>query len=264
VSWILRIGVAGCFIGHGAFGLITKAAWVPYFAVGGIGESLAWRLMPWVGAMDITVGLLAMLWPSRALLLWAAAWTLWTALLRPLSGEPCWEFLERAGNYGVPISILGIVGLRRPWFHRLGSNWSEFLATARPRLDWILRFTTFVLLVGHAGLGFFSHKSGLAHHYAALGVTDPAGWVLAIGAIEFTLAALILTVPTPALLLAVCLWKIATEALFLISGAPIWELIERFGSYVAPLALAVLIVKPTNAPGVLPRALRREESAQSC
>lgn len=247
LPWILRIGVAGCFIGHGAFGIITKAAWVPYFAVGGIGESSAWRLMPLIGTMDIAIGLLALVWPCRGLFLWAIVWTVWTALLRPLSGEPFWEFLERAGNYGVPIAILMIVGLPRPWFRSLGSNWTAFLATARPRLDWILRLTTFVLLGGHAGLGFFAHKAGLAHHYAVLGVTNPAGLVSIVGAGEFILAALILAAPMPALLFAVCLWKIATETLFLVSGAPIWELIERFGSYTAPFALAVLIARPAES-----------------
>src|SRR3954449_11452553 len=88
LSWILRIGLAGCYIGHGAFGIMTKAAWLPYFAVGGIGESLAWKLMPVVGAMDIVIGVFALLRPCRALLVWAVAWTVWTALLRPLSGEP--------------------------------------------------------------------------------------------------------------------------------------------------------------------------------
>lgn len=33
VEWCLRIAAAGCFIGHGAFGIITKASWVPFFAV---------------------------------------------------------------------------------------------------------------------------------------------------------------------------------------------------------------------------------------
>ena len=37
--WALRIGAAACFIGHGAFGFITKAAWLPYFGVIGIPES---------------------------------------------------------------------------------------------------------------------------------------------------------------------------------------------------------------------------------
>src|SRR6185437_990151 len=43
LHWILRVAVAGCFIGHGAFGIITKAAWVPYFAIFGIPEAWAWK-----------------------------------------------------------------------------------------------------------------------------------------------------------------------------------------------------------------------------
>jgi len=38
LHWILRVAVAACFIGHGAFGLMTKAAWVPYFTIFGIPE----------------------------------------------------------------------------------------------------------------------------------------------------------------------------------------------------------------------------------
>ena len=53
LPWLLRTGVAMCFLGHGAFGLITKQAWVPYFGVVGIPESVAWYLMPWVGSMDV-------------------------------------------------------------------------------------------------------------------------------------------------------------------------------------------------------------------
>jgi hypothetical protein len=29
LHWILRLGVIGCFIGHGAYGLLTKEPWVP-------------------------------------------------------------------------------------------------------------------------------------------------------------------------------------------------------------------------------------------
>ena len=128
VSGVLRVGVAGCFIGHGAFGLITKAAWVPYFGVVGIGESAAWQLMPLVGIMDIVMGVLVLTRPCRALFVWAVIWTIWTALLRPLSGEPIWEAIERAGNYGVPVAVLVLVGWHRPWFARLPSGWSGFLA----------------------------------------------------------------------------------------------------------------------------------------
>jgi hypothetical protein len=64
-----------------------------------------------------------------------------------------------------------------------------------------------------------------------------------IGAFELVLAAALLLRPTAGLLLSICLWKIATESLFLVAGAPVWELIERFGSYTAPLALAFLLSK---------------------
>ena len=241
---ILQVGMAGCFIGHGAFGIITKAAWVPYFAVGGISEPWAWRLMPWIGTMDVVMGLLALLWPCRALLVWGVLWCAWTALLRPLSGEPFWEALERAGNYGVPLALLSVVGLSGSWFGRLTSQWS--VLSNRARLEWVLRLTTVALLVGHAGLGFFSHKAGLAHHYAALGVSNPAALVPLVGAFEFFLAGLVLFFPLPVLLLGVCLWKIASEALFPLSGAPLWEWVERFGSYTASLALALLLSRPSS------------------
>jgi hypothetical protein len=248
LDWVIRTGVAGCFIGHGAFGIITKAAWVPYFAVGGVSEPWAWRLMPWIGAMDITVGLLALLRPSRALFAWAVVWAIWTALLRPLVGEPFWETLERAGNYGVPLAALMLVGRHGAWFTRLPADIPVPAGAARTRLAWTLRLTTFTLLAGHAGLGLFAHKAMLARHYTALGAADAAALVPRIGLVEFFLAGLVLVRPRPGLLFALCCWKIATETLFLVAGAPVWELIERFGSYTAPLALALLLTRPRPVP----------------
>lgn len=243
LPWILRIGVAGCFIGHGAFGIITKSGWLPYFAVAGIGEDWAWPLMPVVGTMDIAMGLLALFWPCRALFMWAGVWAVWTALLRPLSGEPFWEFLERGGNYGVAFAILAVVGTRGSLFGKLPMVWHGLEVVKRRRLAWALRLTTFTLLVGHAGLGLFSHKAGLAHHYAALGFEGAEGLVPFVGAFEFFLAAFVLLMPRPGLFLGVCIWKVATESLFIVAGSPFWEFIERFGSYAAPLALAYLLYK---------------------
>lgn len=254
LPWVLRAGVAGCFIGHGAFGIITKAGWLPYFAVGGISAPLAWKLMPLIGSMDIIIGLLVLIRPCRALLIWAVLWATWTALLRPLSGEPFWEAIERAGNYGVPLALLAVVGAEGPKFSRL--TFRDFrLEPARLRLlGLILRLTTAGLLAGHAALGLLVHKPGLARHYAALGMSQPAALVPAVGAFEFFLAALVLVRPRPALLVVICFWKIATESLFLVSGSPIWELIERFGSYAAPLALVLLLARPrpTEIPSGLP------------
>lgn len=241
IPWILRIGVAGCFIGHGAFGVITKEAWLSYFAVAGIGAESAWKLMPLVGLMDITMGLLALLWPCRALFLWAAVWATWTALLRPLSGEPFWEFLERAGNYGVPIAILVFVGMRGAFFRRLSF---ERIGISERRNEWVLtalKATTITLLVGHAGLGLFVQKAGLATHHAPLGIEDPVALVPFVGMAEFFIAILAFVVPTARVFLGICIWKVSTEMLFIAAGAPFWEVIERFGSYAAPLAVGLLL-----------------------
>lgn len=250
---LLRVGVALCFIGHGAFGLITKQAWLPFFAWAGIGESWAWRLMPWIGACDIAVGVLALAWPCRALFAWATAWAIWTALCRPLAGQGWSEFFERAGNYGVPLAILAIVGWHAPWFARLPHVWPELdAAIVRRRLEWTLRFTTACLLAGHAGCAVFARQAGLASHCALLFPEHTAGALAALGAIEFALALAVLVVPGPALLLGITVWKLATESLFLLSNvsAPLFEVIERGGSYVAPLALAFLLWR--REPNSLP------------
>ena len=113
--WLLRVACGLEFIGHGAFGVITKAAWVPYFGVIGIPEPWAWRLMPIVGSVDITLGLLVLLKPIRLVLLYMAVWGLWTALLRPLAGEAVWELVERAPNYLIPAALLYLRVLPLSW-----------------------------------------------------------------------------------------------------------------------------------------------------
>ena len=118
--WLLRVACGLEFVGHGAFGVLTKAAWVPYYGVLGIPPEWAYTLMPLTGSVDIFLGLLVLLKPLRAALLYMALWGLWTALLRPLSGEPVWETIERAPNYLVPAAFLAVRGLPVAWWHWRG------------------------------------------------------------------------------------------------------------------------------------------------
>jgi phosphohistidine phosphatase SixA len=236
---LLRFAVALCFIGHGAFGILGKQAWLPYFGVIGIGEAAAWRMMPVVGAVDIAVGVLALVAPTRAGFAWAGLWALWTAALRPLAGESVFELLERAGNYGVPIAILAWAGLPRSSgaaFHRLRPVDLEAATIGRVRA--ILVATAALLLIGHGGFGVFERKAMLAEHYTVIGLGAP--WVPAIGVFEIALALLVLVRPFPVVLLAIAVWKVATEALYPLAGAPLWEFVERGGSYLAPAVAALL------------------------
>ena len=78
--------MALCFIGHGVWGVITKAAWLPFFVPFGISEDWAWKLMPVIGTFDITMGLLILHRPRRLILAWMVGWATLTAALRPIAG----------------------------------------------------------------------------------------------------------------------------------------------------------------------------------
>lgn len=236
VHWCLRIGAAACFIGHGAFGIITKEAWVAYFAVVGIPRDAALALMPVVGTVDIAMGVALLVSPRPIVLLYMVVWALWTALLRPLAGETPFETMERGGNYGVPLALLLLVGWPRTWreWFRPSTGSSADAATIARVLQW----TTAVLLFGHGGLAAVTGKPLFATHYAALGL--PGSLAPVIGWTEMAVALVVILRPGPGLLIGIAVWKIAAEALFPIAGAPIWEFIERGGSYAAPLALALL------------------------
>ena len=116
--WLLRLAATAEFVGHGAFGIITKAAWLPYFAVVGVPPELAYRLMPVIGTVDIALGILVFFKPVRVALLYMAFWGLLTATIRPLAGEPVWEWIERAPNFLIPFALLYLRGMPPSWCER--------------------------------------------------------------------------------------------------------------------------------------------------
>jgi hypothetical protein len=249
VHWCVRLGAAACFIGHGAFGISTKPTWVPYFALVGIPSDLAYTLMPVVGTIDILMGIAVLVTPRPFVLLYMAVWAMWTALLRPLTGEPVFETLERAGNYGVPLAMLLLLGWPRSWcgWFAGGDGAPATRATLRRLLQW----TTALLLFGHGALAAITGKAQFATHYATLGL--PPSVAPVIGWVEIAMSALVLVSSAPALFIGVAVWKLATEALFPLAGAPIWELVERGGSYAAPLAVALLSMRRDAATRVTRR-----------
>ena len=67
--------------------------------------------MTLVGLLDLLVAVIVMIRPLRLALLWAVFWTFVTALIRPISGEPIWDFIERFANIGAPLALLFLVGM---------------------------------------------------------------------------------------------------------------------------------------------------------
>lgn len=109
-EWALRFGVFGTFLGHGIFGLQQKAGWFDYFAAVGIGHDAAATLLLLVGLLDVVVAFVVLVYPVRLVVLWAALWGLVTALIRPIAGEPIWDFVERWSNWAAPLALLFLLG----------------------------------------------------------------------------------------------------------------------------------------------------------
>lgn len=110
IGWILRIAVAGEFLGHGVFALQQKADWVKWMGqLMGTNPELSAQLIFAVGVMDVLVALIILIRPIPAVLLWAAFWGFWTALIRPLVGMPVWDFVERWANWGAPLALLFVL-----------------------------------------------------------------------------------------------------------------------------------------------------------
>ncbi|HVV02624.1 MAG TPA: hypothetical protein VHC96_00315 [Puia sp.] len=229
IHYTLRIAIAMCFIGHGTFGIITKAVWTHYFAVFGIGRALAYRLMPWVGTVDILLGLLTLVRPIRAIAGWLVVWGLITAALRPLSGEPFAELIERGGNFGAPLAFLLLSG-GMGWWKKVRPEDSGHL----PQVAICLRIAGFLLLTGHGWLNLIE-KKGLIDQYAGLGFAHPENIALWAGLFEITAAISILIRPLRPLLFMLIIWKMGTELFY--PSHEVFEWIERGGSYGVLLAL---------------------------
>lgn len=239
LHYIFRMACSMCFIGHGAFGIITKPVWCNYFAVFGIGESMAYDLMPWVGIIDITFGILLIVYPLRFVAFWLIFWGLFTALLRPLSGESFAEFLERAGNYGAPFLLLLFSNNTS-----FGNLFRKIEPSQMLDEDQVRKFSKGIqaigatLLLGHGWLNLIG-KAGLLKQYASLGFQHPEMMALIIGVFEVVGALIILIKPIRQVILILFIWKMASELFY--PAYELFEWVERGGSYGVLLALWLVL-----------------------
>jgi hypothetical protein len=247
LHWLFRLGILMEFLGHGLAGLSLKEGWIRYFAVFGFDRPAILTLMPIVGTIDISLGILGFVSPRRWALVWCAFWGLMTATLRPLAGESFWEILDRAGNFGGPLAFLVLSGLprtARAWIDpiRVGPVSRDTLKRVAVVLQWI----TALVLIGHGAYGALLQKRQLVDMYTKAGLG--ARLLPVVGWCEIALGIAIAVKPFRTLLLAACVYKIATELLYPMTGYPVYEFVERGFTYVAPLALFFLLPHLNDPP----------------
>ena len=105
IEWALRIGTFGTFLGHGLYVTTIKPDWIPYLNTVGFSDDVAIKLMPVIGTIDVLVALVILIKPLKPVVIYATLWAFLTALIRPLSGEPILEFVERTANWAGPLAL---------------------------------------------------------------------------------------------------------------------------------------------------------------
>jgi len=237
IYYTLRAASAMCFIGHGSFGIITKSIWSNYFGVFGISHDMSYQLMPVVGTIDVLMGIIILLYPVRAIVTWLVIWGLITALLRPLSGEPFAEFIERAGNFGSPLALTILAGGFATGFRKILTPIKPVVQADAKTIESVtnsLRFVVCFLFIGHGWLNIIEKKD-LIHQYMSLGFVNPGKTAQFIGIFEVVAGLAVLIRPIRSFVLLLFIWKVTSELFY--PHYEIFEWIERGGSYGSILAL---------------------------
>src|SRR3989344_8728031 len=110
-------------------------------------------------------------------------------------------------------------------------------------VDWVLRIGVFGEFFGH-GVFAISGKKDWISWFSIFGIHDTAlatQILFLIGVMDIALAILVLLKPIRPVLLWMVFWGFWTALLRPIAGMPIWDFIERWANWSAPLALYLLM-----------------------
>jgi len=109
---ILRIATAMTFFGHGVYAIQGNTGWLIYLETVGFSVERAKDMIEIIGMADLMVAFIILLRPNKYVVLWAFIWAFATAVMRPLSGESIWEFVERGANWGAPLALFFMLKMK--------------------------------------------------------------------------------------------------------------------------------------------------------
>src|SRR3989338_9323981 len=115
-------------------------------------------------------------------------------------------------------------------------------------VEWVLRIAVFGEFLGHGAFALQGKKDWIGW-FSNFGVTDAgfaAQLLFVIGIIDITLAILVLVRPVRLALLWMVFWGFWTALLRPIVGMPVWDFVERWANWGAPLALLLLLGWPKS------------------
>ncbi len=114
-------------------------------------------------------------------------------------------------------------------------------------VEWVLRIAVAGTFFGH-GMFALQQKAGWFKYFSAVGITNPdtiGTMLVLIGVMDIVLAVLLLVKPVRLVLLWMALWGLWTALIrWPIGPDPVWDFVERWANWGAPLALLLLLGWP--------------------
>ena len=113
---------------------------------------------------------------------------------------------------------------------------------------WALRIGVAGEFLGH-GILALQGKADWIGWFAKFGISDPgtaATLLTLVGAMDILVALVVLFKPIKPILLWAVFWGFWTALLRPIVGMPVWDFVERWANWGAPLALLLMVGWPKN------------------
>ncbi|OGZ46605.1 MAG: hypothetical protein A3J54_01020 [Candidatus Ryanbacteria bacterium RIFCSPHIGHO2_02_FULL_45_13b] len=115
-------------------------------------------------------------------------------------------------------------------------------------VEWVLRIAVFGEFLGH-GVFALQGKKDWIGWFSNFGITDAslaAQLLFIVGVLDVAFAILVLIKPIRLALLFMVFWGFWTALLRPLIGMPIWDFVERWANWGAPLALLLLVGWPKS------------------
>ena len=119
------------------------------------------------------------------------------------------------------------------------------------KLEWVLRIAVAGEFFGHGMLALQGKEQWIGW-FSSFGISDvrlAAGIIFWIGVLDVALALLVLLKPIRLALLWMAFWGFWTALVRPLVGESLWDFVERFANWGAPLALLLLIGLPRSWRG---------------
>lgn len=112
-------------------------------------------------------------------------------------------------------------------------------------LPWVLRIGVFGEFLGHGMFALQGKKDWItwAQQLSGVDASTATKFIFFVGLLDITIALIVLVKPLKPVLLWATFWGFWTALVRPLVGLPIWDFIERWANWAAPLALFLLLQK---------------------